>query len=239
MKTIVKGKYENELLKFLHSTLPFFNELTPKQKQQLVDNCILRSYEPFETVHNSINLNYGLYLVANGILQGYSISHQGREFSLYAAGSEQSSSFFCSAVDISDECTGMDFRTLHKTELVFIPHACWQQLIDRSLPASRYALSLQRRTMGVIVNSLQSSVFLPAEKKLLLHIWEKHTLSPSKPTITQTHEEIAYIIGTSRETVSRSLQKLQKQGLLRIGHGKLEILNPTMLYSLISEFYSQ
>ena len=221
----------------MHSSLPFFNELSTKQKQYLVDNCILRSYEPFETIHNALNLNYGLYIVANGILQGYSISHQGREFSLYAAGNEQSSSFFCSAVDISDERTGMDFRTLHKTELVFIPQSCWQQLVDRSLPASRYALWLQRRTMGVIVNSLQSSIFLPAEKKLLLHIWEKYSLFPGNSTITQTHEEAAYIIGTSRETVSRSLQKLQKQGLLRIGHGKLEILNPTMLYNMVSEIY--
>ena len=48
-------------------------------------------------------------------------------------------------------------------------------------------------------------------------------------SIDLTHEDIAHIIGTHRETVSRALRDLIQQGAVRSRHGGLEILNEDKL----------
>ena len=42
-------------------------------------------------------------------------------------------------------------------------------------------------------------------------------------------DEIAQLIGLTRETVNRYLQSLQREGLLRIGRGQLEIIDRVKL----------
>lgn len=44
------------------------------------------------------------------------------------------------------------------------------------------------------------------------------------PVIVLTHEDIAHIIGTHRETVTRALQELARHGAIRLKHGSIEIL---------------
>jgi CRP-like cAMP-binding protein len=45
------------------------------------------------------------------------------------------------------------------------------------------------------------------------------------PTIALTHEDLAHIIGTHRETVSRAVQELVRRGVVQAGHGSIVILH--------------
>ena len=47
--------------------------------------------------------------------------------------------------------------------------------------------------------------------------------------INLTHEDLAHIIGTHRETVSRALQELTREGLISSRHGAIEILDADKL----------
>ncbi len=44
------------------------------------------------------------------------------------------------------------------------------------------------------------------------------------PSISLTHEDLAHIIGTHRESVSRALQELARHGAIRSHHGTIEIV---------------
>lgn len=44
-------------------------------------------------------------------------------------------------------------------------------------------------------------------------------------TIGLTHEDLAHIIGTHRETVSRALQELNREGIVHSRHGAIDIVN--------------
>lgn len=52
------------------------------------------------------------------------------------------------------------------------------------------------------------------------------------PTIELTHEDLAHIIGTHRETVSRAVQELSRRGAIRSGHGSIVVVDPEELESL-------
>jgi CRP-like cAMP-binding protein len=49
------------------------------------------------------------------------------------------------------------------------------------------------------------------------------------PSIALTHEDLAHIIGTHRETVSRALQELGRNGVIRSHHGTIDIVAPDQL----------
>ena len=49
------------------------------------------------------------------------------------------------------------------------------------------------------------------------------------PSIALTHEDLAHIIGTHRETVSRALQELARNGVVRSHHGTIEIVSVDQL----------
>lgn len=52
------------------------------------------------------------------------------------------------------------------------------------------------------------------------------TLAPRMgPSIGLTHEDLAHMIGTHRETVSRALQELGRDGVVSARHGSIEILD--------------
>lgn len=45
------------------------------------------------------------------------------------------------------------------------------------------------------------------------------------PTIALTHEDLAHIIGTHRETVSRAVQELVRRGVVKAGHGSIVVID--------------
>ena len=45
------------------------------------------------------------------------------------------------------------------------------------------------------------------------------------PEISVTHEQLANQINSSREVVSRTLKNMEKQNIVRLGRGKITILN--------------
>jgi CRP-like cAMP-binding protein len=48
-------------------------------------------------------------------------------------------------------------------------------------------------------------------------------------SIGLTHDDLAHIIGTHRETVSRALHELSQVAIVRTGHGAIEILDEAKL----------
>ena len=48
-------------------------------------------------------------------------------------------------------------------------------------------------------------------------------------TINLTHEDLSHIIGTHRETVSRAVHELTREGIVMSQHGAIHIINPDKL----------
>jgi CRP/FNR family cyclic AMP-dependent transcriptional regulator len=53
-------------------------------------------------------------------------------------------------------------------------------------------------------------------------------------TMALTHEELANLAGTSRETVTRALGKFQKEGLIEIHGSSFRVVSPSGLEVLCS-----
>jgi CRP/FNR family transcriptional regulator len=101
--------------------------------------------------------------------------------------------------------------------------------VAEELSRSYYTAYEEIRTLG-LANS-------PAEKfaKLLL-TWTSHAPGNNGPqhvNVTLTHEEIAEMIGTTRETVSRLFSDFKKRGILQVKGTHLTIRNEPALARLV------
>lgn len=90
------------------------------------------------------------------------------------------------------------------------------------------------------IRSLGHSNSVPEKLAKLILTWAEHplALSNTKPgeipiRVTLTQEEIAQFVGTSRETVSRTLSEFKRKGLVRI-KGATWWINKTALVNVVT-----
>lgn len=93
-----------------------------------------------------------------------------------------------------------------------------QEIPQFGLEISRL-LSERLRFVQESVSSRQGRPMINQVASVLLTL-----ASRMGPSIALTHEDLAHIIGTHRETVSRALQELGRNGVLRPHHGTIEIV---------------
>ena len=99
--------------------------------------------------------------------------------------------------------------------------------VAEQLSRNYYTAYEEIRTLG-LTNS-------PSEKfaKLLLS-WSSVATDPSHLKVTLTHEEIAEMIGTTRETVSRLFSEFKKNEVLQVKGSTLTICNKPALEKMIN-----
>jgi CRP/FNR family cyclic AMP-dependent transcriptional regulator len=87
-------------------------------------------------------------------------------------------------------------------------------------------LSAQVRRLSTL---LVEAMYLPAEARLYRRVLDAAKVwggSVKGTVIPLTQEDIAELAGTTRSTANRALRQAEESGLLRIGRGRIELLDP-------------
>jgi len=91
------------------------------------------------------------------------------------------------------------------------------------------ALAAQvRRLTGHLVEAL----YVPAEQRTLrrlLELLRQYRSSGNSWTVPITQQDLAAMAGTSRPTVNRVLRGMEEAGVLRLGRGRIEVLDVVAL----------
>ena len=89
--------------------------------------------------------------------------------------------------------------------------------------------TLQERISDLALRSLQGRV-----AAALWRLAQRHQAAAGEPvTIALTHQELSSLVGASRESVSRVLSALRREGLVDSGSGGLHLPNPEGLLDLL------
>ena len=89
----------------------------------------------------------------------------------------------------------------------------WREFI-----LTTYALRFEE-----LLKAVDQLAFKKMDERILNFLKEKSKLLNSK-TIKISHQQIAYDLNTSREVVSRILKQMEKEGMVNISRGQLELL---------------
>ena len=109
-----------------------------------------------------------------------------------------------------------------EVELLRIPAAAFRAILRRQVDAAiRLAQALAQRVRE-LSDELEAMKFSSIGARLLRVL---HGLAAGRRELHVTHQALAEQVGATRQNVSRVLGELRDQGVLRLGRGRIEILD--------------
>ena len=130
-------------------------------------------------------------------------------------------------------------ETVEPSTIVLIPGEVMQQLMQRHPDVSLGITKMIGMRRRRIERRLKNLLFLPNRERLthlLLELAEQYgyrTAEGLELGIKLSHQDLANVIGSTRETVTVVLGDLQSEGLLRVGRRRIVLIDPERLAAIV------
>jgi CRP-like cAMP-binding protein len=170
----------------------------------------VRSFQAGETVCNSQEMNQSVFLVASGRVQLYRTTRDGRRFVLATLGA---GSMFGEDSLLGGDSPDTSAVALEPCTIWAMPR---QQVLELSSHEAMFSFGLMQAMGQRVVeaeNRLEQMAYSTISARLAALLLE---LSQGDPqgVVRATHQELADMLGTWRETISKTLQDLRQRGLV-------------------------
>jgi CRP/FNR family transcriptional regulator len=160
----------------------------------------------------------GFAIVLQGRVEVFLTGPTGRDILLYAVEPGQS----CIQTTLGllgDEPYSADALATTDCTLVMIPSALFHSLMDTSAPFRSFVFRAFATRMSDMTHLLERVAFTRIEHRLAAALLD----IAQGDTVTATHADLATRIGSAREVVSRRLDAMARQGLLRTDRGHITL----------------
>lgn len=112
---------------------------------------------------------------------------------------------------------------------VIVPANVFHQLMVESEVFRRFVMSNYGDLISNLIVLVDEVAFHGLDARLAKQLLEA---SGANVPIERTHQQLADELGTAREVISRQLKNFERQGLVNLGRGKIEIQNKDALEKL-------
>jgi CRP/FNR family transcriptional regulator, anaerobic regulatory protein len=203
----------------LFSELKIFTE-PELQAEILKHGKVIQAQAGDVLIREGQHLNF-LPIVIRGRIRVYQ-EKDGREILLYYVGPEETCMMSLSAayLDHSSAANGM---AIELTEILILPAyliADWQL----KYPSwNRYIIRTFKNRYDELLNSFGNVAFKPISLRVREYLLEQKELLQTKK-IPVSHQTLANELGTTRVVVSRILKQFEKDNVLKLYRGHIELL---------------
>ncbi len=199
-----------------------FKGLPEEDLKRLAEIALPKRYEKGAVIFSAGEEARGFYLVAEGLVKIYRLSSRGRQQILHVLGPGE---VFAEAALFSGSRYPAWAETLAPSEILFFPRKAFLDLIRRrpELALNMLAvLSLRLRSMAALVDSLSLKEVPERLAAYLLYL--KENRGPEFE-LEIPKGELAALLGTVPETLSRVLTRLSEEGLIEVSGRHIRILD--------------
>lgn len=209
-----------------------FQQLPPDQIAVLESQCRVRSFPRSTPIYLPSDHANGVLLLAQGLVKIGSITEEGKQSILTFI---EPGELFGELSLMGGEQREEFAEAVEKSQVVLIPNEVMQQLLLRntrlSLGITRL-IGLRRRR---IERRLKNLLFR-SNRERLVHLLLELAAQYGRPTpdgvqlkIKLSHQDLASVIGSTRETVTVLLGEMQSEGLLKLGRRKIILTDQARL----------
>ena len=207
---------------FSHLPLPF--------QHSLLAHARLRPLTAGQYLFKRGDPPCGLYAVLDGTLRVSAVNEQGKEAIL----SLVESPFWFGEICLFDGLPRThDACAVGPCTLLQVPQQALLNILDDSPRYWRDLALLMSQKLRLSFISLEHLSLMPASVRLahrLLMIVEGYgDIEHSKRVLQLPQEDLAAMLSLSRQTTNALLKDLQALGIVRLGYGEIEILDPQRL----------
>ena len=202
----------------------FWESLGEKHRTLLESNTIFRTYRHGENVIFKTVKKDGIIFVLGGALRVYLASDTGREATLFQL--NEGDAFSIMTVDNAKETDVVpSLQALSPTSLAYLQRCDMAPVAYEEPLFAKFVYETCAKTAQEILNNISFCIFNSVRSCIARELVVKDALCGGSGTISVTHEEIANNLGTTRVVVSREIDRLRDEGLLKTGRGRIYILD--------------
>ena len=219
-------------IKKIIAQLPLFQGLAPQQLEEIRNITIDRQYQKGEYIFSEGDEGNGFYVIITGSVEIYKASLEGKEKILHIFGPGEP---FGEVPVFSGDRFPANARTLAKTHLLFFPRQAFVNLIaaNPALALKMMAvLSLRLRQFTVQIEHLTLKEVPGRLAAYLIYSLQEQNDDGSRITLTISKGQLASLLGTIPETLSRILARMVKQKLIKVDGKEIHVLDPEGLEAL-------
>lgn len=206
------------------SHTPLFGGLTEAQLAQLGSIAQDKEFKRNQPIFWEGDSGVGFYVVVEGKVKIYKSSSEGKEQILHIYGPGHP---FGEVPVFAGNCFPANAMALEKSRLLFFPRQDFIDLISAhpSLALNMLAiLSMRLRQFTVQVENL-SLKEVPARLAAYLIFLCEEQEHPKRVTLPISKGQLASLLGTIPETLSRIFNKMTKQGLIEVNANEITLID--------------
>ena len=209
---------------------PIWNQLTAEQQARVRAAAVRRRVPKGTLLSGGGEECAGLLLVHSGQLRAYILSGEGREITLYRLFALDLCLFSATCVMRSLQFDIM-VQAERDTELWVIPPEAYKALLAESVPAANYTNEVMAARFSEVMWLMEQILWKSFDRRLAAFLLEEASLE-GKSCLRITHEALANHLGTAREVVTRMLRYFQREGLVQLSRGRVELTDAARLAAL-------
>jgi CRP-like cAMP-binding protein len=210
---------------------PLFNGLSREQLDEVGAIAISREYKRGEAIFLEGDVADGFYIVAGGQVKIYKTSMDGKEQILHIYGPGNP---FGEVPVFSGSRFPANAQALVKSRILFLPRNAFVRLIadHPSLSMNMLGeLSMRLRQFTVQIENLSLKEVPSRLASYLIYLSEEQQ-HPERVTLEISKGQLASLLGTIPETLSRIFAKMSAQKLIRVDSKVIDLLDPIGLADL-------
>ncbi len=209
----------------LRSIAQWSHDLDEKEREYARRGIVEKAYAKGAYIcHRGDYLEFWIGVIS-GVIKLSTFSQSGKAVTLAGV---RSGGWFGEGTVLKNEARQYDLFTLRDTRIALMRRATFLWLFENSVAFNRFLVRQFNERLGQFIALVEYDRMLSAPARVARSIaWLFNpTLYPNLPPHLEiSQEEIGLLSGVSRQVANKSLNLLESNGLLRLQHGGLTVLD--------------
>lgn len=204
---------------------PWAAVLTPEQARRVRDEACTRRFAAGETVCARSSPALHWLGVAEGMLKLETIASDGRTTTFAGV---PSGAWFGEGAVLKGEPRPYSVISIQDSVVVFVPRDVFLELLEGSQAFSRWLIDQLNARLAHYVAMVENFRLNDTTARVaycLSELFNPQLYPNTSPKLAISQADIARLSGLSRQITNKALQELQEAGLIRVGYGKVEVLD--------------
>ncbi len=206
------------------SISPLFNGLPEKHLKEIQTIAVEKSFNKDESIFFEGDDGNGFYLVVSGKIKIFKLSMDGKEKILHILASGEP---FGEVAVFSGTRFPANAVSLTKTDLLFLPREAFVKLISENPALSLNMLSVLSIRLKQFATQIEGLTLKDVPGRLALYLLNlcKSQEDSVEVTLNITKGQLASLLGTIPETLSRILTKINNLNIIEVSGRHIRILD--------------
>jgi CRP-like cAMP-binding protein len=204
-----------------------FSSLAKDELEYIASKCRRRVMQPGDTVFFAGDPGHQIYFIGSGRVKIHLLRDDGEEtvYSLISAGE-----FFGEMSLIDGQPRSADATCIEQTELAFLTSDDFFDCLERFPKLARKVLEVQSARLRNTDRQLEWIASLDVYGRVaaqLLELSKQHGVATDRGSeirLGLTQQNIAAMVGASRESVNKVLNSFKSDGIIDMDRGKITLL---------------